>query len=195
MSDGVPERLAGFGAALDGSDDEHAVEHRLSEQRDETNRRGHGQCHPCCGQADHAPDQTRLSPFCLMRGLGGSGLFHEAEAVSAQHFLNFLPLPQGQGSLRPIFGAARAGCLALKARSMSLMSSGFSGSSPIMHWIPFSLQKSSICWALSVVWTRTMAGFFLVPMLAMAWGRSVIGEWATTFWQVFSAHSRLFDSR
>jgi hypothetical protein len=24
-----------------------------------------------------------------------------------QHFLNFLPLPQGQGSLRPTFGAVR----------------------------------------------------------------------------------------
>ncbi len=26
--------------------------------------------------------------------------------VLPQHFLNFLPLPQGQGSLRPTFGAA-----------------------------------------------------------------------------------------
>jgi hypothetical protein len=28
-------------------------------------------------------------------------------AAHAQHFLNFFPLPHGQGSLRPIFGAAR----------------------------------------------------------------------------------------
>jgi hypothetical protein len=34
---------------------------------------------------------------------------HEALGATfpAQHFLNFLPLPQGQGSFRPIFGAAR----------------------------------------------------------------------------------------
>ncbi len=28
-------------------------------------------------------------------------------SLSAQHFLYFLPLPQGQGSLRPTFGVAR----------------------------------------------------------------------------------------
>ncbi len=30
-----------------------------------------------------------------------------------QHFLNFLPLPHGQGSLRPIFGCRTKGCGAL----------------------------------------------------------------------------------
>ena len=31
----------------------------------------------------------------------------EVHAATPQHFLYFLPLPQGQGSLRPTFGASR----------------------------------------------------------------------------------------
>ena len=37
-----------------------------------------------------------------------------------QHFLNFWPLPQGQGSLRPAFGSA----MVLSARSCSISNSG-----------------------------------------------------------------------
>jgi hypothetical protein len=35
-----------------------------------------------------------------------------------QHFLNFLPLPQGQGSFRPTVGSARTGWAVLRGCSL-----------------------------------------------------------------------------
>lgn len=43
----------------------------------------------------------------LPDGRNGAAPGHAYSAVAAQHFLYFLPLPQGQGSLRPTLGAAR----------------------------------------------------------------------------------------
>jgi hypothetical protein len=37
----------------------------------------------------------------------GNGPFIGLANQCKQHFLNFLPLPQGQGSLRPTFGSLR----------------------------------------------------------------------------------------
>ena len=47
-----------------------------------------------------------------------------------QHFLNFLPLPQGQGSLRPIFGPSRTTCLKPVCPPRSTSSSIGPGDSP-----------------------------------------------------------------
>jgi len=39
---------------------------------------------------------------CKSAYQGGSPIDKESEAEVKQHFLNFFPLPHGQGSLRPI---------------------------------------------------------------------------------------------
>src|SRR5690606_31091206 len=62
--------------------------------------------HPCssvfiCGHPTRPP---RTDPG---RVEDGDGLKSAYAAVWPQHFLYFLPLPQGQGSLRPIFGSSR----------------------------------------------------------------------------------------
>ena len=55
-----------------------------------------------------------------------------------QHFLNFLPLPHGQGSFRPTFGPACFGLGGLRSRVTSEISSGLSGSIPIIAVQPLS---------------------------------------------------------
>ena len=50
------------------------------------------------------PIDTASSAACRF------GLYN-ACCQSIQHFLNFLPLPQGQGSLRPILGPKTSGVL------------------------------------------------------------------------------------
>src|SRR5271165_4438364 len=75
------------------------------------------------------------------RDLHGPAVALACAQGAAQHFLNFLPLPQGQGSLRPILGAARGAegfpAMALRRRSMSERSSGWSGSMPTItfQWL------------------------------------------------------------
>ena len=86
-----------------------------------------------------------------------------------QHFLYFLPLPQGQGSLRPIFWSVFFGSTGLKRRSRSEISSGLSGSSPIMNFQPCFPNIDATSWSLFSVRTRTTAGFFFVPSLAIFW--------------------------
>ena len=55
-----------------------------------------------------------------------------------QHFLNFLPEPQVQGSFLPTLFALRSGSGGFKARSRSLVSSFLSGSTPAMSTMPCS---------------------------------------------------------
>jgi hypothetical protein len=83
-----------------------------------------------------------------------------------QQFLDFFPLPHGQGSLRPTFFPAIVGFGGFSNRIRSLTSSGLSGSNPIRYFQPCSsnvdvtsLNRASDC-------TLTTAGFFSVPNLA-----------------------------
>ena len=78
-----------------------------------------------------------------------------------------LPLPHGQGSLRPTFFPAMVGFGGFNNRFGSLTSSGLSGSNPIRYFQPCasnvdvtSLNRASDC-------TLTTAGFFSVPNLAV----------------------------
>jgi hypothetical protein len=80
-----------------------------------------------------------------------------------QQFLDFLPLPHGQGSLRPTFFSAIIGFSGFNNRFRSLTSSGFSGSNSIRYFQPCfsnndvaSLYRASDC-------TLTPAGFLAVP--------------------------------
>src|SRR5712691_9933899 len=90
---------------------------------------------------------------------------------AAQHFLNFLPLPQGQGSLRPILGAARGAegfaAMACRRRSMSERSSGWSGSMPTITFQWCFSQRATISSPLGIVCTRTTAGRLSDPSLAI----------------------------
>src|ERR1017187_3743167 len=58
---------------------------------------------------DAKKDENRFESmkFRLITRLGISAVILQP---LPQHFLYFLPLPQGQGSLRPIFGWPGAGC-------------------------------------------------------------------------------------
>ncbi len=84
-----------------------------------------------------------------------------------QHFLYFLPLPQGQGSLRPTFFSAILVFGGFNNISKSLMSSGLSGSNSIVYVQPFSSNIDSNSFTLSSVCTFTIAGFFSVPNFAV----------------------------
>jgi hypothetical protein len=90
---------------------------------------------------------------------------------AAQHFLNFLPLPQGQGSLRPILGAAGGAegfpARARRRRSMSERSSGWSGSMPTITFQWCFSQRATISSPLGIVCTRTTAGRLSDPSLAI----------------------------
>ncbi len=86
--------------------------------------------------------------------------------VYPQHFLYFFPLPQGHGSLRPIF-IDWTGLGGLSNFSRSEISSGLSGSMPIMNCHPFLSNMEAIYSPLCSFWTRTIAGFFSVPNFAM----------------------------
>lgn len=84
-----------------------------------------------------------------------------------QQFLDFFPLPHGQGSLRPTFFAAIVGFGGFNNRIRSLTSSGLLGSNPIRYFQPCSsnvdvtsLNRASDC-------TLTTAGFFSVPNRAV----------------------------
>jgi len=61
-----------------------------------------------------------------------------------QHLLYFLPLPQGQGSFRPVLTCAFAASGGLSSRSTSEISSGLSGSMPTMTFHPFLLHIDKI---------------------------------------------------
>jgi len=85
----------------------------------------------------------------------------------AQQFLDFLPLPHRQGSLRPTFVATTIGFCGCSKRSKSPTSSGLSGSMLTRHSHPCfskiavtSLHRASDC-------TRTTAGFLSLPSLAV----------------------------
>ena len=90
---------------------------------------------------------------------------------AAQHFLNFLPLPQGQGSLRPILVATRGAegfpARARRRRSMSERSSGWSGSMPTITFQWCFSQRATISSPLGIVCTRTTAGRLSDPSLAI----------------------------
>ena len=80
-----------------------------------------------------------------------------------QHFLCFFPLPQGQGSFRPIFFSALTGLGVFNNVSRSAISSGSSGASAITNVQSFSSNMEETSFNRSSVCTRTTAGFFFVP--------------------------------
>ncbi|SJM94344.1 hypothetical protein CRENPOLYSF1_530031 [Crenothrix polyspora] len=76
-------------------------------------------------------DNSSLLGFILFC-VGTSHLSNAVyQLLAAQHFLYFFPLPQGQASLRLIF-AEIAGLGGFKAFSKSEISSGLSGSKPMI---------------------------------------------------------------
>ena len=84
---------------------------------------------------------------------GASTLFY-----LPQHFLYFFPLPQGQGSLRPIC-IAKFGDGGFNRRSISEISSGLSGSRPMINFKPRSLHRVAISLSLSSVCTCPITVF------------------------------------
>lgn len=88
------------------------------------------------------------------------------ESYLPQQFLYFFPLPHGQSSLRPIFFSAVLVLGGFNNISKSVISSGLSGSNPIVNIQPFSSNFDATSFILSSVCTRTIAGFFLVPNFA-----------------------------
>ncbi len=76
--------------------------------------------------------------------LGFRPFYCPGDAATSQHFLNFLPLPHGQGSLRPTFVAATTGAGGWSARSRSERSSGLSGSRPMRNSISCLPHRSMI---------------------------------------------------
>ncbi len=80
-----------------------------------------------------------------------------------QHFLYFFPLPHGQGSLRPTFFSAIFGFAGFNNLSKSVISSGLSGSNPIVYFQSFSSNIDATSFNLSSVCTLTTAGLFSVP--------------------------------
>jgi hypothetical protein len=84
-----------------------------------------------------------------------------------QQFLNFFPLPHGQGSLRLTFFSAIVGFGGFNNRSRSLTSSGFSGSNPIRYCQPCFSNVDVTSLNRASDWTLTTAGFFPVPNLAV----------------------------
>jgi hypothetical protein len=81
-----------------------------------------------------------------------------------QHFLYFLPLPHGQGALRPTFSSVIFVFCGFNNISKSVISSSLSGSSAIEYAHPFSLNTDSTSFALSFVFTFTTAGFLRCPI-------------------------------
>jgi len=77
-----------------------------------------------------------------------------------QHFLCFFPLPQGQGSFRPTFFSATIVFGGFNKTSKSVISSGLSGSNPIVYFQPFFSNVDATSFIRFSVWTLTMAGFF-----------------------------------
>lgn len=88
-------------------------------------------------------------------------------AYMPQHFLYFFPLPHGQGSLRPIFFSTLLVAVGFNNNSKSAISSGLSGSSPMVNFQPFSVNMAATSVILSSVWTLTIAGLFSVPNFAV----------------------------
>ena len=84
-----------------------------------------------------------------------------------QHCLYFFPLPQMQGSFRPIVIVFTIGFGGFSRRSTSEMSSGLSGSIPTVTFQLFLSQSTIISVARSIVCTRAIAGFPLVPNFAI----------------------------
>jgi site-specific recombinase XerD len=112
-----------------------------------------------------------LSVSLRSRDLHGPVVALPCAQGAAQHFLNFLPLPQGQGSLRPILGAARGAegfpARERRSRSISERSSGWSGSTPTITFQWWFSQRATISSPLGIVCTRTTAGRLSDPNLAI----------------------------
>jgi hypothetical protein len=85
----------------------------------------------------------------------------------AQQFLNFLPLPHGHGSLRPTFFPATVGFWGFKSLFRSLISSASPGSTLMRHSQPCFSHVSRTSFDRASDWTRTAAGFFSLPSLAV----------------------------
>ena len=83
-----------------------------------------------------------------------------------QHFLYFLPLPHGQGSLRPGFFSAIFVLGEFNNSSRSLISSGLSGANSIEQTHPFFSNIASNSLARFFVFAITLAGLFSVPNFA-----------------------------
>jgi hypothetical protein len=77
-----------------------------------------------------------------------------------QHFLNFLPLPHGQGWFRPIASSARHGSGGCSSCSKSEMSSGSPGSMPAITCQPCALQMATIS---SNVWGHILICELHIP--------------------------------
>jgi len=84
-----------------------------------------------------------------------------------QHFLYFFPLPHGQDSLRPTCLSAIFVFSGFNNISRSFISSGLSGSSPMVYLHPFSSNTDSNSFTLSAVCTLITAGFAAVPNFAV----------------------------
>ncbi len=84
-----------------------------------------------------------------------------------QHFLYLRPLPHGHGSLRPTFFSALTVLGGFNNISKSVISSGLSGSSPIVYSQPFFSNIDATSSNLFFVCTLTTAGLFSVPNFAV----------------------------
>jgi hypothetical protein len=89
--------------------------------------------------------------------------FKKRKPYFPQHFLYFLPLPQGQGSLRPTFFSEIIVFVGFSNISRLVISSGLSGSNSILYFQPFSIKTGSNSFTLSSVCTFMTAGFLSVP--------------------------------
>ena len=68
-----------------------------------------------------------------------------------QHFLNFLPLPHGQGSLRPAFGASRSNVSAKKCESVLAGDKGAAASFAYASEKQYHPDSSSMAFSISLV--------------------------------------------
>ena len=106
--------------------------------------------------------------------LGGQQHFDRTQQCAhrcPQHFLNFLPLPQMHGSLRPTEATLTPGfdgvASDVRSASMSAISSGLSGSIPTTTFHPWLSHSDTISSARSIVRTCATAGCLLLPSLAI----------------------------
>src|SRR5258708_24902256 len=83
------------------------------------------------------PEESETSTLQSLSSFPSGKVLSESYPFFPQHCLNFLPLPQGQGSLRPTFGPVRTGLALATASLASLtMSLAFAGApEPLWVWV------------------------------------------------------------
>src|SRR5215212_3833715 len=109
----------------------------------------------------NSPGETRLNKLWLL--------------YFPQHCLNFLPLPQGHGSLRPTFGPVRIG-LALATASMASFTTSEPLPPPLLADAVASLSPAGVlCWVcLGRLRRKFSKAIMLDALRKMLWHTSVL---------------------